>query len=72
MIPTTHEDGCFNRKVEEKALALGGRKGLYSTAWYDEETFWKLHDRASYQALKAEYDPGGVFPDLYAKCVRRQ
>jgi FAD/FMN-containing dehydrogenase len=72
MIPTTHEDGFFNRKVEEKALALCGRKGLYSTAWYDEETFWKLHDRKRYQELKAAYDPGGVFRDLYAKCVGRK
>jgi FAD/FMN-containing dehydrogenase len=72
MIPTTHEDGFFNRKVEEKALELGGRKGLYSTAWYDEETFWKLHDRQRYEELKARYDPGGVFRDLYAKCVGRK
>ena len=72
MVPTAHEDGWFNRRVEEKALELGGRKGLYSTAWYDEETFWKLHDRPAYQALKAAYDPDGVFPDLYAKCVRRK
>ncbi len=57
MIPTTHEDGFFNRKVEDKALALGGRKGLYSTAWYDEETFWKLHDRRRYEELRAAYDP---------------
>ncbi|MGA2184391.1 MAG: FAD-binding oxidoreductase [Bryobacteraceae bacterium] len=72
MIPTTHEDGFFNRKVEERTLALGGRKGLYSTAWYDEETFWKLHDRKRYAELKARYDPGGVFRDLYAKCVGRK
>jgi FAD/FMN-containing dehydrogenase len=72
MIPTTHEDGFFNRKVEDKALALGGRKGLYSTAWYDEETFWKLHDRTRYQELKAAYDPHGTFRDLYAKCVGRK
>jgi FAD/FMN-containing dehydrogenase len=72
MVPTTHEDGFFNRRVEEKALALGGRKGLYSTAWYDEETFWKLHDRERYRELKARYDPGGTFRDLYAKCVGRK
>jgi FAD/FMN-containing dehydrogenase len=72
VIPTTHEDGFYNRKVEEEALALGGRKGLYSTAWYDEETFWKLHDRKRYEELKARYDPGGVFRDLYAKCVGRK
>ena len=72
MVPTTHEDGFFNRKVEDKSLALGGRKGLYSTAWYDEATFWKLHDRKSYEDLRAAYDPSGIFPDLYAKCVGRR
>jgi FAD/FMN-containing dehydrogenase len=72
MVPTTHEDGFFNRKVEEKALELGGRKGLYSTAWYDEDTFWKLHDRKTYEELKSRYDPGNVFRDLYAKCVGRK
>jgi FAD/FMN-containing dehydrogenase len=72
VVPTSHEDGFFNRKVEEKAFELGGRKGLYSTAWYDEDTFWKLHDRHTYEELKARYDPGNVFRDLYAKCVRRK
>lgn len=69
-IPTNHEPGWFNRKVEAKALELGGMKGLYSTAWYDEETFWRIHDKPSYQRLKARYDPSGAFPGLYEKCVR--
>ena len=72
VIPTTHEDGYFNRKVEQKALELGGRKGLYSTAWYDEKTFWMLHNKPCYDQLKARYDPDGVFRDLYAKCVKRR
>jgi FAD/FMN-containing dehydrogenase len=62
-------EGFLNRKVERKMLELGGKKGLYSTSWFDEETFWRLYNRDSYQKLKQKYDPGGVFPDLYAKCV---
>jgi FAD/FMN-containing dehydrogenase len=72
VIRTTHEDGYFNRKVEQKALELGGRKGLYSTAWYDEKTFWMLHNKPCYDQLKARYDPHGAFRDLYAKCVKRR
>jgi len=68
-IPTTHEDGYFNKKVEEKAFDLKGKKGLYSRAWYDEETFWKIYNRERYALLKQKYDPEGAFADLYAKCV---
>lgn len=71
-VPTSHEDGYFNRKVEEQALRCCGRKGLYSTAWYDEATFWKLHNRPRYDELKRKYDPDGAFPNLYDKCVRRR
>ena len=71
-VPTTQEDGYFNRKVEQKALALNGKKGLYSTAYYDEETFWRIYNRERYSTLKQKYDPNGAFQDLYAKCVQRR
>jgi FAD/FMN-containing dehydrogenase len=71
-VPTTHEDGYYNRKIEEKALELKGKKGLYSTAYYDEETFWKIYNRDRYFELKRTYDPDGAFQDLYAKCVLRR
>ena len=71
VIPTVHEKGYFNRKIEQKTMELGGAKGLYSTAWYDEATFWRIYDRERYDRLKRSYDPQGVFPDLYSKCVRR-
>jgi FAD/FMN-containing dehydrogenase len=71
-VPTTREDGYFNRMIEAKALELGGKKGLYSSAYYDEETFWNIYNGARYRELKQKYDPEGVFPDLYDKCVRRR
>jgi FAD/FMN-containing dehydrogenase len=71
-VPTTHEDGYYNRKIEEEALELEGKKGLYSTAYYDEETFWKIYNRSRYFELKRKYDPDGFFQDLYAKCVQRK
>jgi FAD/FMN-containing dehydrogenase len=63
--------GHFNRRVEDVVIRQGGVKSLYSESFYDRETFWKLHDRAAYSRLKARYDPGGRFPDLYAKVVLR-
>jgi FAD/FMN-containing dehydrogenase len=71
-VPTTHEDGYFNRKVERKLLELNGKKGLYSTAYYDRETFWSIYNRATYEALKRKYDGQGLFLDLYAKSVERR
>ena len=70
-VPSTREDGFLNRKVERKMIELEGKKGLYSTAWFDQETFWKLYNREGYQRLKNKYDPAGFFPDLYTKCVGR-
>jgi FAD/FMN-containing dehydrogenase len=70
VIPTMHEKGRFNRKIELKTMELGGAKGLYSTAWYDEAEFWQIYDQPRYAQLKQTYDPDGVYPDLYAKCVR--
>ena len=71
VIPSTHEKGYFNRKIERKTMQLGGAKGLYSSAWYEEPEFWSIYDRKRYVELKQAYDPNGVFPDLYSKCVRR-
>jgi FAD/FMN-containing dehydrogenase len=71
VIPTAHEKGYFNRKIEKKTVELGGAKGLYSSAWYDEPEFWSIYDQKRYAELKQVYDPDGVFPDLYSKCVRR-
>jgi FAD/FMN-containing dehydrogenase len=59
-----------NRWVEQEVDRLGGRKSLYSTAFYDEERFWQLYNGPAYRALKGRYDPGNRLLDLYAKCVR--
>lgn len=72
VIASRHEDGYFNRMIERRAIEFCGKKGLYSTAYYDPEDFWRIYNRPRYDALKAKYDPGGVFLDLYAKCVERK
>jgi FAD/FMN-containing dehydrogenase len=63
--------GHCNRLIERKVAELGGLKSLYSDAYYGEDEFWSIYGRDAYRALKARYDPSGVLPDLYAKCVRR-
>ncbi len=70
-VPTMKPDGYYNKLIEAQALALKGKKGLYSTAYYDEETFWQIYNRPAYEALKRKYDPGRCFKDLYEKTVKR-
>jgi FAD/FMN-containing dehydrogenase len=70
-VPSTKPEGYYNKLIEAKAMALQGKKGLYSSAYYDEETFWQIYDRSAYEALKNKYDPGRCFKDLYEKTVKR-
>ena len=64
-----HPAGHFNRLVEDKVRELGGVKSLYSDAYYDEETFWRLYDGDAYFSLKRRYDPDDRLRNLYEKCV---
>lgn len=58
-----------NRWVEDEVDRLGGRKSLYSTAFYDEDHFWDLYNGPAYRSLKSRYDPEGRLLGLYEKCV---
>lgn len=71
-VPAPATGPCLNRVVEEKTSEMGGKKALYSTVCYDEDTFWTIYGGPRYAELKRKYDPGGVFPNLYEKCVRRR
>jgi FAD/FMN-containing dehydrogenase len=64
--------GHRNRMIEDKVDELGGRKSLYSTAFYSAEQFWRLYNGAAYEIVKKTYDPDGRLLDLYAKCVQRR
>jgi FAD/FMN-containing dehydrogenase len=59
----------YNRWVEDEVDRLGGRKSLYSTAFYEQEHFWSLYNGPVYRTLKARYDPQSRLLDLYDKCV---
>ncbi len=63
--------GLVNRRIEQRVQELGGIKSLYSDAYYDEATFWRIYGRSAYDELKRAYDPGNALGDLYAKCVLR-
>jgi FAD/FMN-containing dehydrogenase len=65
-------EGFHNRKVEEKVMALGGMKSLYSDSYFTPEQFWSIYNRPAYEALKRKYDPDGRLKDLYRKCVLRE
>ena len=64
--------GFYNRRVEEKVIALGGMKSLYSDSYFTSEQFWKIYNKPAYDGLKKKYDPDGVFKDIYRKCVLRE
>ena len=65
------DEGSVNRRIEEVVTALDGRKSLYSTAFYDRETFWSIYGGRDYTELKEKYDPQSRLKDLYAKVVER-
>jgi FAD/FMN-containing dehydrogenase len=67
-----HERGHFNRMIEKKVIALGGIKSLYSESFFPEQEFGRLYGGETYAALKRKYDPQGVFPGLYEKCVGKR
>lgn len=64
--------GRVNRRIEAKVTELGGRKSLYSTAFYDRATFWSIYGGTQYPALKARYDPAGRLLGLYEKVVEQR
>jgi FAD/FMN-containing dehydrogenase len=70
--PRKYPEGHFNRLVEEKVRTLGGIKSLYSNAYYDEDTFWRLYSGDTYRTLKKKYDGEGRLKNLYQKCVLNQ
>jgi FAD/FMN-containing dehydrogenase len=64
-------EGRVNRRIEEMVTRLGGRKSLYSTAFYDRDEFARLYGGRTYAGLRAEYDAQGRLPDMWTKTVGR-
>ncbi|ELQ42945.1 FAD binding domain-containing protein [Pyricularia oryzae Y34] len=55
-----------NRRLEERLGELGGRKVLYSHAYYTEGEFWSLYDRKWYEELRERYGAMDL-PSVYDK-----
>jgi FAD/FMN-containing dehydrogenase len=71
-LPRGAYEGFHNRAIERTVAHLGGAKSLYSTSYYDAETFWELYGGDMYRELKERYDPQRKLLDLYDKTVRAQ
>ena len=65
-------EGRVNRRIEQVVSELGGRKSLYSTAFYARDEFDRLYGRDAYQLLRKRYDPEGRLVDMYDKTVGRR
>lgn len=61
--------GYYNRLIEAKVTELGGLKSLYSDVFYERDEFDQVYDRATYDRLKARYDPNHRLKDIYDKCI---
>jgi FAD/FMN-containing dehydrogenase len=66
------DEGRINRRIEEIVTNMDGRKSLYSTAFYDRESFFSIYGGSSYEELKARFDPAGRLLGLYEKVVERR
>ena len=71
-LPRGEHEPFHNRAIERAVADLGGRKSLYSTAFYPEDEFWDNYGGPDYEVLKKTYDPDGRLLDLYAKTVNRR
>jgi FAD/FMN-containing dehydrogenase len=71
-LPRGEKEPFHNRAIEHAVADLGGRKSLYSTAFYPEDEFWAAYGGPAYELLKKTYDPHGRFPGLYDKTVGRK
>jgi len=71
-LPRGEHEPFHNRAIEREVARLGGRKSLYSTAFYPEGEFWDNYGGPTYEVLKKAYDPDGRLLDLYAKTVQRR
>ena len=65
------DEGRVNRAIEAEVTRLGGKKSLYSTAFYGREEFARLYGGQDYERLRAAYDPAGRLPDMWTKTVGR-
>lgn len=55
-----------NQRLERRLEELGGRKVLYSHAYYTEKEFWDIYDRGWYDELRERFSATSL-PTVYEK-----
>lgn len=70
-LPAEKPEGYLNKKVETKVRELQGIKSLYSSVFYDAETFWRIYNKETYDVLKGKYDPSHKLPTLYDAVAKK-
>ncbi|HEX8699914.1 MAG TPA: FAD-binding oxidoreductase, partial [Myxococcaceae bacterium] len=58
------------QEFEEELQRINGTKTLISYNYYDEQTFWTIWNRETYQTVKQLTDPNNIFRDLYPKTCK--
>ncbi len=71
VVAARSDEGAVTRRIEQIVERLGGRKSLYSTSYYDRETFDRLYGGAAYRRIKERYDSEHRLPELYDKSIGR-
>lgn len=71
VVPSSLEEGHFNRLIEKKVEELDGKKSLYSDSFYSESEFWQLYNKPVYDVLKKKYDSQSKLSTTFEKCVKR-
>lgn len=54
-IPDYDDFVTKNRAIEQKVLALRGKKWSYAYSFFTEKEFWQMYDKQSYIALRKKY-----------------
>jgi len=62
--------GTINKALEQLCTDMGGKKTLYSAAYFSEEEFFRQYNGAEYQRIKAKYDPNGRLRGWYERLTK--
>jgi delta24-sterol reductase len=60
-----------NRQIEKRVAEVGGLKWLYACNYYQEEEFWNIYDKATYDELRLKWKADRL-PSLWQKVKRSQ
>jgi len=62
--------GTINRALEQLCKDLGGKKTLYSAAYFSEEEFYEQYNGDAYKRVKSKYDPNTRLRGWYERLMK--